>query len=492
MSECLMPDPVRRAPPRWTNDLLIGGASVAGEGEVLALVNPATEAVTAQPRAASLPQVDAAVRAAHAALASPQWTDGAFRRQCLHKLADLIERDADALMASLVEEIGTPISHKGMQIDAALAFLRWFADAAAKDRSYRLPPLPGMVGTENLVEFRPVGVVAGIIAYNYPLILVATKLGAAAAAGCTTVLLPSPMAPMTVLLLGDLIRQAGFPPGTVNLVIGGAEVGQALSEHPLVDKVSFTGSVPVGRRIMAQASSGPRGVVLELGGKSAAILMPGVDFAKHTLRLHSRYLQNAGQGCGSPTRILVERARLDEFLQESRRAYEQIRMGDPWDPATLVGPVISAAHRARVQGYIDEAVAAGAQIAATSAAALPSKGWYVRPTLIAGVDNQARIAREEIFGPVGVVIPYDSVDHAIDTANDSELGLKAYFYGPAEACKRLAPRLRVGTVVINSGAGLRGDTPMGGFKASGIGREWGEEGVREFLATQHIDVAEAG
>ncbi|MDP3135539.1 MAG: aldehyde dehydrogenase family protein [Burkholderiaceae bacterium] len=474
----------------WSHDLLIGAASEAGQGETLTVVNPATEKVAAQLQGASLAQVDAAVRAARTAFASAQWADGAFRRQCLHRLADLIEKNAQMLMASLVEEIATPVSHKGMQIDAALAFLRWFADAALKDRSYSLPRLPGMVGTENTVTFRPAGVVAGIIAYNYPLILVATKLGAAAAAGCTTVLLPSPLAPMTVLLLGKLIREAGFPPGTVNIVVGGPEVGKALSEHPDVDKVSFTGSVGVGRRIMEQAAKGLKGVVLELGGKSAAILMPGVDFAKYTLKLHSRYLQNAGQGCGSPTRILVERKRLDEFLDESRKAYQQIRVGDPWDPATLVGPVISAAHRARVRGYIDEAVKGGAQVAASSSTPLPTTGWYVAPTLISGIDNKARIAREEIFGPVGVVIPYDSIDQAIDITNDSELGLKAYLYGPAAVCKSLAPRLRVGTVVINSGAGLRADAPMGGFKASGIGREWGEEGVREFLETQHIDAAE--
>lgn len=475
---------------RWRTSQLIDGQWVAGEGESFPIVNPATEEVLCDMAAGSVAQVHEGVESARRAFETAQWADPALRRACLHRLADLIERDSLLLGATLTEEIGSPVANRFNQVDVCVAYLRWFAEAAAVDRTRCLPPLSGMVDTRNLIAMRPVGVVASILAYNYPLFLLITKLGAVVAAGCTTVVMPSQQAPLAVLLAGDLMREAGFPKGVVNMLTGPAEIGKALTEHPDIAKVSFTGSVGVGRKIMQQAATGIRGVVLELGGKSAAIMLPGVDFEKYAKRLHTRHIQHAGQSCSSPTRYLVERSRMEEFAAVTRRAYASIPVGNPWRPDVLVGPVISRAHRDRVEDFVDEAVAQGAEVVAGGGRSDEPKGWFVNPALVATQDASLRIAREEIFGPVGVLIPYDSVEHAVQIANDSEFGLKAYLFGSAQQAMSLAPSLRVGTVVINQGAGLRVDVPMGGSKQSGIGREWGEEGIREFLESQHVDCAE--
>jgi aldehyde dehydrogenase (NAD+)/betaine-aldehyde dehydrogenase len=476
---------------RMTTALLIGDEWVEGDGEQNAVVNPASEETIAVVRSATPAQVDRACASAREAFESERWSNPKLRQKCLNRLADLMERDAVLLGALLTQEIGSPVANRYNQVEANIPFLRWFADAAVKDRKQILPALPGMVDTQNILDYRPLGVVAGILAYNYPLVLLVTKLGAIAAAGCTCVLMPSIQAPLAVLHFGHLIKEAGFPAGVVNIVVGGIETGRALTLNPDIDKVSFTGSVEVGRRIMEQAASGIRGVVLELGGKSAAIMLPGVDFSRYAFNLHKRQLQHAGQSCSSPTRYLVERQRIDEFIEVSRAAYAAIPIGDPWDPEVLVGPVISRAHRDRVNAFVDEAVTQGARVAVGGGRSKEPKGWYVNPALVVVDDRNLRIAREEIFGPVGVVIPYDSVDEAVAIANDSALGLKAYLFGSAAQCRALAPKLRVGTVVINGGAGARFDAPMGGFKQSGIGREWGEDGMREFLEPQHIDCGEA-
>lgn len=261
-----------------------------------------------------------------------------------------------------------------------------------------------------------------------------------------------------------------------------------MTEHPDVDKVTFTGSVDVGRQVMQQAAAGLRSTVLELGGKSAAIMLPGVDFEKYALQLHTRYARNAGQGCGSPTRILVEESRYEEFCEVSRRVYPKIKVGDPRDPATIVGPVISATQRDRIEATVARAVAAGAEIIAGGGR--PDRaGWDLNPALIGRIDSSASLARNEIFGPVSVVLTYRTVEEAIQVANDSEFGLRAFLFGPTAECIRLAPKLRVGTVQIDGGGPPRPEAPLAGYKHSGVGVEWGEDGIREFLLPQHIDVA---
>jgi aldehyde dehydrogenase (NAD+)/betaine-aldehyde dehydrogenase len=475
------------APLKLRTDLLINGKSVPGLGSALTVINPATEEPVVTFAGSALDQVDLAVGAARAAFNNEgAWSNPQVRRAALHTLASLMLENSDALMGLLVEEIGTPISLKPAQFDAPVSVLRWFADAAMQERSRELPSLAAGKAA-GIVAHRPVGVVAAIAAYNYPLMLAVTKIGAALAAGCTAVLLPSPQGQLAILMLADLIERAGFPPGVINILAGGADVGRALSAHPGVDKTTFTGSVQVGRLVMQQAATGPRDIVLELGGKSAAILLPGVVFEDHVQALHARYARNAGQGCAAPTRILVERSRLDEFITLSRAAYEKLVVGDPRDRRTVVGPLISSAHRDRVESYVAEAVAGGAKIAAGGGRPAQQRGWFMNPTLVAEVDNRARIAREELFGPVAVLLPYSDLDEAIAIANDSEFGLKAYLYGDAALSRSLAPRLRVGTVEVNGGSGFRPDAPMCGYGQSGIGCEWGEEGILEFMKTQYID-----
>jgi aldehyde dehydrogenase (NAD+)/betaine-aldehyde dehydrogenase len=467
--------------------LLINNEDRPGEGATLRVVKPATEEVVAEFPGASVAQVDEAVTAAKKAFDSGVWKNADFRKATLLKFADLIEENRDQLMEALISEVGSPVNLKPNHIDTPAAFLRWFAEAATKDRTRHLGP--NVTNTAvSMVRYRPVGVVAAITAFNYPILIGATKIGSALAVGCTTVLLSSPQAPLAVALLGDLVRRAGFPPGVVNIISGGADVGRALTEHPSVAKVTFTGSVNVGRQVMQQAAAGLRSVVLELGGKSAAIMLPGVDFNKYVLSLHTRYARNAGQGCGSPTRILVEESRYEEFCKLSREAYPKIKVGDPRDPATIVGPVVTSAQRDRIEAGVANAVESGAKIIAGGGRPDMKKGWFLNPALVGGLDNNAKLAREEIFGPVSVVLTYRTVEEAIRTANDSALGLKAYLFGAKDQCLKLVPDLYVGTVQINGGSPLRPDAPMMGYKHSGVGTEWGEDGMREFMHPQHIDI----
>jgi len=468
--------------------LLIDGEDRPGQGEPLKVTNPATEEVVAAFQGASAEQVGEAVRAARRAFDEDRsWRDAARRRCVLLKFADLLTQRRDELMDLLISEIGTPVNLKPNHIDTPASFIRWFAEQGVRDLTRNLGFNATSTAT-SYVTYRPVGVVAAITAFNYPILIGATKVGAALAAGCTAVLLSSPQAPLTVLKLGELAREAGIPRGVLNIIAGGVEAGKNLTEHPDVDKISFTGSVNVGRQVMQQAAGGLRDVVLELGGKSAAIMLPGVDLERYALQLHTRYARNAGQGCGSPTRILVEESRYQEFCEVSRKAYGKIKIGDPRDPSTILGPVVSSAQRDRIEAMVGRAVEQGAEIIAGGGRPDMPKGWYLNPTLVGRLDNARELARQEIFGPVSVVLTYRTVEEAIRIANDSELGLKAYIFGPTADCLKLVPELRVGTIQVNGGSPLRPDAPMTGYKHSGLGSEWGEDGLREFLLPQHIDV----
>jgi aldehyde dehydrogenase (NAD+)/betaine-aldehyde dehydrogenase len=472
----------------FQTDLYIAGEFIPGEGDAIVVVNPATEEVSASFRGASIDQVDAAVRAAREAFDSGVWRDPAVRKAAILRFAELIDRDRDRLMDIIIAELGTPISLKANHVDTPVAFMRWFAEHGTRDFTRQLG-FNNTATAVSTVAYRPVGVVGAITAFNYPLLIGLTKIASAMSVGCTTVLLSSPLAPLSVQALGALAHEAGIPKGVVNFIAGGVDAGQALTGHDMVDKLSFTGSVNVGRQVMRQAADGLRGVVLELGGKSAAIMMPGVDLNKYAVSLHARYARNAGQGCGSPTRILVEESRLDEFVALSRDAYSKIKVGDPRDPATVTGPLITSAQRERIENTLQAAVDGGAKILAGGGRPDMPKGWFLNPALVGGVDNTASIARNELFGPVSVVLTYRTVEEAIAIANDSELGLKAYIFGERAECIRMASDLRVGTVQINGGSPLRPDGPMNGYKLSGLGAEWGEDGLREFMAPQHIDVS---
>jgi acyl-CoA reductase-like NAD-dependent aldehyde dehydrogenase len=470
-------------------ELTIDNELVEPEGEFWDVYNPATEDVIATVGGATSAQVDAAVAAARAAF--PKWAalSGEERSRHLHRFADVLEAAADRLLPSIVNEVGTPVSLAAfLQVKMAVdQHLRWAAEAAKTDRTVHLGAWNEPVPTMSDVVYEPVGVVAAVTGYNYPLNLAIFKFGAALAAGCTVVLLPSPRTPLTTLLLGDLIREAELPPGVMNVIIGGADVGQQLTSHPGVDRVSFTGSDAVGARIMAQAAVGLKGVTLELGGKSPSIVLEGVDVSKIAVEMHLRWSRNGGQGCAALARLLVHESLYDEFLEAGADAFKQMVVGDPWDPTTTVGPMIRPDHRARVNGFIDDSLAAGGKKLLEVTTPLPKKGWYVNPVLLGDLPRDARAVQEEIFGPVAVILPFKDTAEAIELANDTAYGLAANVWcNDSVEARRVAGQIRAGTVWINGGGSMRPDAPFGGFGRSGIGRELGEWGMREYLEVKHI------
>jgi aldehyde dehydrogenase (NAD+) len=478
---------------RWCTTLTIDGEQVAGAGEPRPVYDPATEEILAAPADATLEQCDAAIAAAGRALTSPAWTDPSARAADLGTLADVLYRHAEELAIAQMREVGTPISTShGMQVATPIRILRRYAELAGEDRTVALPTDDFGVRTVSRVSFRPVGVVGAITAYNAPLLLALNKVGAALAAGCTVVLMPSPLAPLTILRLGELAAEAGLPPGVLNVVAGGPDVGRRITAHAGVAAATFTGSVPVGREVMRQAADHVTNIVLELGGKSPAIVLPSADLEEVARPLHERYCRNAGQGCSAPTRLLVPQDRMTDFVDLTRAVFAGIAVGDPAEPTTLVGPLISAPHRDRVEDMIAAAIASGGQVAAGGGRPDTTRGWYLNPALVTGVDNTAPISRDELFGPVAVALPYRDVEEAIEIANDTALGLHAMVYGETEEAGAVAERLRAGQVTVNGGGGFRTDAPLGGFKQSGIGRESGEWGVREFLEPQHIQRPVAG
>jgi aldehyde dehydrogenase (NAD+)/betaine-aldehyde dehydrogenase len=477
-------------PATVLEDLVIGGERVRGEGPGIDVVNPATGAVLGTVAQAPVAQAEAAVAAARRAADAGPWPTmaPAERSSALHRFCDAFEARTDELIATIVGEVGTPVQlAEPLQVGSALAHLRHYADLAARDLSRDLGP-DASPPSHSEVVYRPAGVAVGITAYNYPLMLAASKIGAAMAAGCTTVLLPSPRTPLTALMLGEIGLEAGLPPGVLNVVVGGPEIGALLTRNPDVDRVSFTGSVEVGQAIMSQCVDHVTGVILELGGKSPAIVLPDTEITEElAAQIHLRYMRNAGQGCASPTRILVHESVYDRFVEVSRAVYAKVPIGDPWDPATVVGPLIRPEHRERVEGFVARAVEGGGSVLAGGGR--PDRlgdGYFMNATLVGDVDPEAEICQEELFGPVAVLLRYRDLDDAVAIANGTRFGLAAYVYGGLEDAKALAARLRAGSVYINGGGGIRPDAPFGGWKASSIGREWGTDGVREFLEPQHI------
>jgi aldehyde dehydrogenase (NAD+) len=468
---------------------LIGGQLVDGVGDPLRLIDPATAEQYASVSLASAAQLDQAVAAARAASDAQEWSkiDGEDRAGLIHQACDVLWQHREELTQIVVTEVGCPVSTtRDQQVAGPIELLRWYAEAARRVHDRLLEPRLGRRRSASVVRYTPVGVVAAITAYNYPLALAINKLGSALATGNTMVLHPSPRAPASTLLLGELLKTTDIPDGVVNVIVGDADVARALTEHRLVDLVAFTGSVEVGALVMKQASSTIKRVVLELGGKSPAVLLPGTDLAEHLPALHQRWMRHAGQGCQCPTRHFVHRSQWADYVERSREIMSGTVVGDPRDEATDVGPVISAAHAERIAGYVNEALLEG-EILASSPMPEADRGFWSQPMIIGGVDHSARICQEEIFGPVVIAFPYDTVDDAVSLANDTKYGLAAYVYGPdVRACRAVAARIRAGNVSVNGTGGVRPDAPNGGMKQSGIGRMRGEEGLLEFMEAQHI------
>jgi len=458
------------------HQLFIGGAwrFACGDDDL-----PVTDSYTEEPfasyRSASPGDVDAAVRAASVAL--PRWSATPLRERvaAVRRVADGLRRHGDAIAGLISREVGMPAKLCArIQAGAPIAAWDMYAELAPQLEWER------RIG-HSLVQQVAVGVVACITPWNYPLHQVTAKVAPALLAGCTVVLKPSELAPSSAFLLAEAIEQADLPPGVFNLVHGsGPEIGEALVTHPEVDMVSFTGSTRAGQRIAALAAQDIKRVALELGGKSAALVLPGADLATAVRSTLGSCFLNSGQTCSATTRLLVPRAQAGPAAHLAGELACRWVMGDPADPATRLGPLVSAAQRERVRAMVDAAIAEGAELA-TREGTLPPRGFFFPPTVLAKVTPEMAIAREEVFGPVLVVIPYDSVDEAVAIANGTGYGLAATVWGAAPAgALPVARRLRAGQVDIN-GAPFNPQAPFGGFKRSGIGRENGLAGIEEFL-----------
>jgi betaine-aldehyde dehydrogenase len=468
--------------------LFIGGRWAKPSSDAtIDVVSPSTEELVGRVPAPSVEDVDHAVMAAREAFDNGPWPRLAphERATVLRRIADGLEGRAPELAEVVTSENGTPISiSRASQVIGAIPHLRVYADLAER---YEFGQTRDGVGMRAAILREPVGVVAGIVPWNGPIVLTLMKLAPALAAGCTFVCKPPPETPLGFALLAEICEQSGLPEGVLSIIPGDREIGQALVSHPAVDKVAFTGSTAAGRWIMAECAKQIKRVSLELGGKSAAIILDDVDARSAITQLLPMATLLSGQMCLLQSRVLVPRARQAELVDCLCDAISPLKVGDPFDADTYFGPLIAQRQRARVEEYI----AAGRQEGATLAfgGGRPGhlrKGWYVEPTVFADVHNGMRIAREEIFGPVTSVIAYDDVDEAVAIANDTEFGLAGAVYtaDPARGFE-VARRVRAGTYGVNC-YGTDALVPFGGYKQSGLGREGGPEGLEAYLETKAI------
>ncbi len=472
----------------------IDGRWVDGEGStVLTSLNPATTEIIREVPTTSLVQTEQAILAARRAFDEGPWSNWSARDRSavLLELADVMERHAEDLLEIIVSEVGAPVRiTRAMQVGMPIANVRWAAEMALKGPQggyeQALAPDWNTPASSSLLQRVPVGVIAGITGYNFPINSVIWKLAPGLAAGCTMVFKPSPRTPLSTMALMKLVDQLGLPPGVVNFVAGDNDSGELLCDHDAVDMVMFTGSLAVGRRIMTTASRTTKRVILELGGKSATILLPGADIPSLTEASIMRWARNSGQGCGSTTRTLVPRAAYDEYTASAGAFVDNLRIGSPWSEETDLGPLIRAEQRDFVEGHLHRALDRGATLIAGGGRPEGFDGYFMNAALVGGIDNSDEIAQEELFGPVGVVLPFDTVEEAIAITHNSPYGLHGAVYGPPDQAYAVARRLRTGAVSINGGGYMRPDGPWGGFKLSGMGREMGEDGFREFFQVKHL------
>ncbi|WP_248761124.1 aldehyde dehydrogenase family protein [Pseudarthrobacter sp. SSS035] len=472
--------------PEWIRDtIFVGGAWTAPRGEICRVENPATEQIIGTIRTATAEDAAEAVGAAKRAYGPWSCTTPQHRSVVLRDLSTALRERTDLLVETLVAEVGAPAdialsSHLGQ----ALAVLDQYAELLLTF-SFR----EDVRHTRVLRE--AAGVVAAITPWNYPLYQLMAKVAPALAAGCPVVAKPAELTPLSAFILADAFEEIGLPSGVFNLVPGpGAEVGELLSSHPDVDVVSFTGSVGVGRRVASASAATVKRVCLELGGKSASVVLPDADLERAVSATVENVMFNSGQTCAAWTRLLVPQQQLEATLEIAASVANNLVVGDPLAAGTDLGPVISSAQRDSVLAFIEDAVADGGTVIAGGSQRPDglSSGHYIRPTVIAGLPPQSRIAQEEVFGPVLVVLPYDDVDDAISIANATSYGLGGAVWGTdVDEAFAVAQRLRTGRVDIN-GADWNPAAPFGGYKQSGNGREMGRWGMDEFLEVKAVQI----
>ena len=468
--------------------LYIGGEWVApATTQTIEVISPTTEEVIARVPEATEGDVDRAVAAAKEALAGPYpRLSPAERAEYLRRLSLAIQARSQEIADLITAEMGSPSSWALMgQVFSSTMALDGWADLTETFPFEEIRP--GAIGPV-LVRKEPVGVSAGIIPWNVPLFIVALKLGAALAAGSPMVLKPSPETPLDGYILGEILDEIGLPKGMVSILPAGREVGEYLVRHPGVDKVAFTGSTAAGRKVGAICGEMLKRCTLELGGKSAAIILEDADLAATIPLLMPNSLMNNGEACVAQTRILAPRARYDEVVGAVAEAVKGQTVGDPADPSIAIGPLVAERQRDRVLGYVEKGRSEGAKLAVGGGRpAGLDRGWFVEPTLFVDVDNAMTIAQEEIFGPVLSILSYDGPDDAVRIANDSDYGLSGSVWTTdVEAGIDVARQVRTGTYGINQFGTLDLRNPFGGFKASGVGRELGPEGLSAYLETKSI------
>ena len=480
-----------------SSDLFIDGQLTAGGGGRFPTLNPATEEVLGTAANADSADMDRAIEAARRAFDTTDWsTDTALRVRCIRQLQEAMRDHIEELREITMAEVGAPrMLTAGAQLEGPVSDLS-FAVETAENYPWRTDlgiAAPMGIKTRRTLVREAVGVVGAITPWNFPHQINLAKIGPALAAGNTVVLKPAPDTPWCAAVLGELIAEhTELPPGVLNIVTSDDHgVGAMLTSDPRVDMVSFTGSTATGRAVMAAGAATIKKVFLELGGKSAFLVLDDADLPAACAMAAFTASMHAGQGCAITTRLVVPRAHYDEAAAAAAATMLGLAPGDPTSPGTICGPVISARQRDRVQSYLDLAITEGGRFACGGGRpADRDRGFFIEPTVIVGLTNDARVAREEIFGPVLTVIAHDGDDDAVRIANDSPYGLSGtVFSADPERAQAVANRLRVGTVNVNGGVWYSADMPFGGYKQSGVGREMGVAGFEEYLELKAIATA---
>jgi aldehyde dehydrogenase (NAD+) len=451
--------------------------------KTLEVINPANEEAFARISMGSKADVDKAVAAARKAFETFSQTTRAERVALLEKIIAVYQKRYADIVQAISTEMGAPLS-LSQNAQAAIG-IGHLSQALKILKEYEFETVKGSYA----IRREPIGVVGMITPWNWPINQIACKVAPALAAGCTMILKPSEIAPMNALLWAEVMDEAGVPPGVFNLINGdGPTVGEAMSAHPGIDMMSFTGSTRAGVAVAKASADTVKRVAQELGGKSPNIVLDDADLQKAVARGVMHMMQNTGQSCNAPSRMFVPKAKHDEAAQIAKTAAEKVKVGDPFAEGTAMGPVVSEAQFNKIQGLIKKGIDEGATLV-TGGLGRPdglNRGYYVRPTIFANVTNDMTIAREEIFGPVLAILPYESEAEAIKQANDTPYGLSGYVQsGSLDHARKVAAQIRAGNVHIN-GAGGEMNAPFGGYKQSGTGREWGEFGFEEFLEVKAV------